>query len=66
MTTSCESLSIYNDLNPTFSKQKALIELDSRLTQVKNVCSIIIFNYLTLIIIIYYYYYRKYLQDNYI
>ncbi|KAL9540774.1 hypothetical protein MBANPS3_009499 [Mucor bainieri] len=31
-----EILSIYNDLNPTFPKQKALTELDSRLTHLKK------------------------------
>jgi hypothetical protein len=31
---STDSLTIYNDLNPSYPKQKALIELDSRLTRV--------------------------------
>lgn len=42
-----ETLSIYNDLNPTFPKQKALLELDSRLTHVILECLLLLFLFLS-------------------
>jgi hypothetical protein len=54
---------IYNDLNPTYPKQKALIELDTRLNHVMwNVCvCVCVFTSSILTL----FYHRKYRQENY-
>lgn len=55
---SSDMLTIYNSLNPTYPKERALTELDSRLTHVWNVYKFFYFLVLNVI-------YRKYRLDSY-